>query len=357
MIIEQAPALIGLWPKSRFGPGDEDRAINAAIAAARSVDVPLPVVFGGKCLGFVQGSRDRRRVAVHLAPLGLDNMINAISSLGQRLPAQFNKIANSNLAAGTWWDYYPVGPGAGTYTGAAFTAKTFDDTTAGSIAHGGNVSPQTKHLVSAAITVTNMGAALLLYDRVLAYEACTLTGALQNMTNVAIAARYVSTGQSGLKIMVTTQTAFGGVSNLSAVSYTNQAGTPGQAVPTGVALTFDTTAVAPTSVMPSQMAVRYAAAAAGDVLFLPLAAGDSGARAIASYTTSAAQTGTAIFALVRPLAFMATASANIGCQYDFVRQLATLERIYDGACLHFALNAATTMNATLMGELGFVWSQ
>ncbi len=50
------PALVGLRKKSRQGPCDEARAISNAIESARGIDVPTPVMFASKLVGWVCGS-------------------------------------------------------------------------------------------------------------------------------------------------------------------------------------------------------------------------------------------------------------------------------------------------------------
>lgn len=355
-MLAEAPALVGLPPKWLYTRSEEDRALKIATSAARGIEVPLPVLCGGRQIAWVRGRRDGRVDVWRCALNGLDQMISAATQSGQRLSQVYNKISAATLTASGWFDYYPVGPGGGTFTGAALTARQFTDTSAGAIPHGGSVSPSIKVITGGWGLIHNMGACILLYDRVLAYEACTINGALQNMTNTLTAQRYISTGQSGLQMMLTLQAAIGAARDLTALAYTDQAGNTGQAMPTGTTITMTSTATTPDTGTPARCIAQYAGGATSDVLFLPLAAGDSGVQKIESFTTNAATTGTILFALVHPIAYITTPNAALAGQYDFLRQLAVIERIYDGACLNLAVCATSTSNAAIVGALDFVWS-
>ena len=356
MIVE-APALAGMSRKWLYSTADDKRALEIAITCARGVETWLPVIYGGRVLAWLRGRRGRTEVEVlRCAVNGLDQMINAATTLGQRLSQQYTKIAVTGLAALGWYDYYTVGPGGGTFTGTALTARRFTDLTTGAIPHGGNVSPAVKIITGAWGMAYNMGVCFLLYDRVLTYEACTISGGLQNMTNTLTAQRYISAGQPGLGILCTIQTQLNISPNISALKYTNQAGTTGQSVATAAALTLNSAAATPDNTTPARCAAQYAASTSNDVLFYPLAVGDSGAQKIESFTTSAAATGTICFTLAHPFAYFPSPGAALAGQYDFVRQLTVLERIYDGACLNFFVNATANNNATIMGALDFVWA-
>jgi hypothetical protein len=69
-----SPAL-HIDPKSRFGPCDEARAVQAVFSAARGIEVPLPILFGRRHLGHVVGNRGSNHVLWNsdprVAPLDL----------------------------------------------------------------------------------------------------------------------------------------------------------------------------------------------------------------------------------------------------------------------------------------------
>jgi hypothetical protein len=87
--------------------------------------------------------------------------------------------------------------------------------------------------------------------------------------------------------------------------------------------------------------------------FLTLAPGDTGVRSITDYTSSANNTGTVCMALVRPLGWVFGTTSNIVYRVDMGRDLMTLDRLYDGACL--ALLVRTNQNTTQRVEATFVW--
>lgn len=353
--VQFAPAIVGLRSKARYNRAAEERAVHLALRAVRGTGCTLPVMFGNRIIAWVRGHSHSPKVEL----IGsLNDIINATTVNGQWLSSPFCKIEGAlNLTTTKWYDLYPMGPCGGTYPGAAATAVQLSDLSPGAIPHGGNVSPALKTTTGGWLISNLTGGIFMLYDRVLDYQACPVTGVLQNMTNTLAAQRYISGGQQGLRIMPTAQTLFGGGANVSALVYTNQAGTASQTVPVSPTLALDTTiAVNAGNSMPAQLAVDLGGTAAANVLFLPLAIGDTGVRSIASYTTSAAQTGKICFSLVHPIAFIVTQAGDLGGQADFLRQTAMCEQIFDGASLHLVHQSTIADSVTLQGAFDFVWS-
>lgn len=352
MELAQAPGIVGLRRKSLYTAADDRRAMRLAMRAAQGINVDLPVIYGNRIIGRTLGIGNEM-----YAITGLDQMINAQTVAGQSLTQPFGKYQNNlNLSVQVWYDHFTVGPDGATYSGAANTSRQFDDTAAGALNHGGNVSPLIK-LVTGGFALSPLCAGVwLLYDRVLDYEACTITGVLQNMTNSLPAQRYIAAGEPALQIMVGLQTPIGGGSNLSALVYVDQNGSA-QSIPTGTALALDTTAATtPSTVDPTQTAARWGTTAGGSVLYLPLAVGNSGARSITSFTTSAAQTGTLCFTLARPLAVLPVAAANQGGESDWMRQTVMLARIFDGASLYWVVKPSLNQSSFFSGMLNFTWA-
>ena len=369
--VRRAPALVGVQRRSVYGPGAEDRAIAQAVQAQRGVDVPLPVVFGGKIIGVVQGHGfgDPRVTYRALGPeyrryhcgfTSYDALINAITNNGARLPTTFSKTCTTAVVANNWYDLWPVGgnPSAGAYGGAAFTAVQKSDTTTGAMFCGGNVSPSTKHCLQMTLISTASTPMLWMYDRVLTYEACTFNAnANQVFTNTLPAQRYISAGQSGMKIMTTAQTVGNATAaNITQLRYTNQSGTTLQVMPQTPVPAIIVSAAAPTATLGARViAPATTAATLPWGPFLPLAAGDGGAQLINDWTTSAAQGAQVCFVLARPLFSIPIATAGVGSQVDGVMQVANLERIFDGACLAFLTYHLATTALTLLGELDVAW--
>lgn len=368
-ILSKAPGIIGLDRKSLTNPSAEDLCIQTAVEAHVGCDFPLPVVFGRKVIGYVEGRSQDPRVTFTRAPAykwwcgfsTYDQIINALTS-GQRYMAVFTKTNTTAFSvANNWYDLFVVGgqPISGTFTGAASTAVQFTDTSVGALYHAGNVSTMTKHILSMSVVSTGNTPTVIIYDRVLTYEANAFNAAANHsMTNTLAAARYVSSGQSGMKIMCTVQTVTGATAaNLTQLRYTNQAGTTLQSVPTTQTMTFIPSAVAPTATLGARVICPITS---GQTVpwgpYLPLAAGDSGVRLINDFTTSAANTGTFTFTLARPLFTIGIATAGVMAQMDGVYQVASLEQVFDGACLAPLVYVPATTAATITGSVDCGWN-
>jgi hypothetical protein len=93
--------------------------------------------------------------------------------------------------------------------------------------------------------------------------------------------------------------------------------------------------------------------------FLPLATGDSGMTKIDSVTLSAAAGlntyGTLV--LVKPLLELPITTAFVMSERNYMNQLPSMPRIYDGAYLGFLYNAgaATAINTNFYGYLDVAW--
>ena len=360
-----APAIVRVRKKSRYSECDDARAVRNALDSARGTDVVLPIYHGGKLLGWQCGSpwwaEDREAVYFRKAKPGerwdampftsYDNLISNITS-GNVFRTSWSKTHTTAPVLGNWGDCWPVSgsPAAGAYGGAAFTAVQHDDTNAGALWTGGNVSTNTKHVIFSAVNSSSGTPTLYLYDRVITYDACTFNAsASQNFTNTLAALRYNGSGLSGMKILATCQTLLGSTaSNITTLTYTNQAGTGSQTMPTTPTVATIVSAAAPTANLGARViAPATAAATLPWGPYIPLAAGDGGVRSITNWTTSAANTGTLCFVLARPLVVMPTSSAGITVTTDMVQQIAGLERIYDGGCIsilaYFPAATATTL--------------
>lgn len=355
----QSPAL-HLDPKSRFGPCDEARAVAAVIAAARGIEVPMPVVFGRRVIGYAVGQRNSPYV-YYAAGFPDLATINSQANAGSRWRQMYSKV--SGQQSGLWWDLWTCNgdPAPGTYTGTAFTARQLDDTTVGAMNHGGNVSTATKHMTyfSGCLgTASVCNNVLVLYDRVLTYEACTFNAAtLQSMTNTLPALRYNGSGLPGLQITVTGQTTTGlNASTISQLAYTNQAGTTAVALPQNPSPAILASGITAGSVG-AQVLCPGDIGNGHCILFLPLAPGDTGVRQIESYTTSATNTGTLAFVLSRPLAYLVMPTNNVQFELDLVYQVFGLTRIYDGACLAFYVYSGNNSSSPVIsGRIDTVWA-
>jgi hypothetical protein len=350
-----------VWPrKSRYGPCDEARAIRRALLAMRRVDHPIPVLYGVKVLGWMMG--ERHSDAVWFYPhekywcgfTSEDDIIAKIDS-GKSYAAVFGKFASLSDSQSTWFDLWQTrgSTGAAALTGAAKTARQFDDNVAGAIQHGGNVSPYTKSIASSLFwcQVGNNNT-WLIYDRVLAYEACPETNSVSAaMTNGLPAQRYV-TGAPGMRVFTTSQITKT-ASNLTEMTYVDQSGNAGHTMPTGSTVNL----IAASSSSNALANVFLQKIKTTGILFLPLASGDTGVRSITSYTTSIAPSGTFIFVLCHPLFLQTSAATGIASYADAVNTVAGLERVYDGAHVTLAIHvqSGALNTANMHGGIDFIW--
>lgn len=353
--------------RSRYSDGDCARAIVAAINRARDIDAAIPVGYGGEVVGVTYGLRGTP--CVKFLPLthrqwcgfGSYGDLQAAVLKGQTVTLVTSRFFNINSA---WVDLWPVGanansgdPYGGDYSGTAATARQFTDATLGAIQNH-FVPGGTKTMFPARYLFFSDQSApgpFCLYDRVLSYDNEVILNGTTTMTNTLPALRYVAAGQPGLYILVTgtTGTAVGATpSNLTTMTYVDNAGNPGQLVPTdtvinwGVSASASTTTTASACVLPRTNLLSYSP-------FMPLAPGDTGVRSITDYTSSAANTGQVCMALVRPLGWLSTPVQSFMNRIDLGRDLMTFDRVYDGACL--SMLARTNQNQGLTVQTTFAW--
>mgnify|MGYP000361402711 CR=1 FL=1 len=92
---------------------------------------------------------------------------------------------------------------------------------------------------------------------------------------------------------------------------------------------------------------------------VPRASGDSGIAEINSIQNSVSYvSGSYTVALYKELARFPITTLGVAAERDFLNQLPSLPRIYDGAALYFVVGsgAATPANSAFSGNLDFVWN-
>ncbi len=166
-----------------------------------------------------------------------DNMINAISTLGQSYRTDWQKstFATTAHTAGLWYSLMRGGgnPAAdtilGTGTNLAFQALSDTVATASGIPHGGNVGGHKVLLSAAAQTAaaTTAPCVLMLVDMLGFYPITTVTttGA-QTLNNTVTLPRY--TDGAGVQAFLTPSTVMGAATPNITLNYTNSAGTAGK---------------------------------------------------------------------------------------------------------------------------------
>lgn len=365
-MLDSAPALIRVPRKTRTGPSDSTRALLNGIRTIVGIPVTLPVWHQGRILAFVRGAYNSRQVWWRPATqadqyrFGWTTYadLTAELQLGKQKLSPWVQGGSGGEVANIWWDDWggtnsgSLPPHTAPYSGTAYTARQFDDTVAGAIQHGGNVSPDTKHLLEVQSLQLY---SFILYDRVLSYDNCSWNAnSNQAMTNTLPAQRYIAAGQGGLQAMCTIITAGNATTaDLTLLDYTDQDGNAG-AVSQDVALSIDPTASTTSASKSARVICPYLTSAAINVgPFLPLGAGDGGVRSIADFTTSAANTGVMCFALVRPLAIVNATGSASRVLIDHVTHYVPHSRIYDGACL--AILHVSSTSGQIQGSFKFGW--
>lgn len=351
--------------KTTHGPLDEDRALVQMLKSMRGITTPLPLTFGNKVLGwavgesawspnvlYLPGQTDELRYAS-----GFDTYaaMKAARDAGKTISTVwFRNIGATSLFS--WYDWFCSGsqgaPAIGAYAGAANTSVRYDDTTLGSLYHGGNASPDYKFLTRMDVSAATSPSVIILYDRVLGYEANSFTAnSSQAMTNSSSALRYNGASLPGLQICMIGQTATGATpSNLTTLTYVNNAGVS-HTMPTNYTVVIRPSV---TVTAANEVIAPCAAGVTNPIApFLPLVAGDLGARSVTDYTTSAANTGTFAFILMYPVAAIYWPALSSLVSIDQVVQATSLNRIYDGACLGFLIHTVAN-NFQAGGNLEFV---
>lgn len=352
---------------------DAEAAVRQAMWAARGVPRVLPVVNHDGVVGHLVGRPRSAEVlycpqrawsqifadrAYDCAISTYDGVV-AAGGLGKKFKSTFYKTPTTTVVANNWYDLWPVSgsPVAGTYSGTARTAKQWDDTLAGGLYHGGNVSTDTKYVSGLVAGATANTPTLMLYDRVLVYEACTFSTSNQAMTNGVAAQRYIGSGEPGLQIAVTCQTTLGATAAaFTQLQYTDNAGNTLQSAPNASG-TANVIVSALVSTITLGSRVVSPSASGGTVSlapFYPLAAGDAGVQLIDNYTFSAANTGTLCFVLAYPLAYVVP-GINTPVVIDHVLQVGGMPIVKDGAHLNFMVFTPATTGHNLWGTTDQIW--
>jgi len=280
-----------------------------------------------------------------------DDLITEITA-GKRLVLPWGKShTTAPTTALYWYSLWMVGgaPGSGVYTGTNLTFTRTTDLTAGALYHGGNKSTDTKHLIymNAISSAGAISPTLMLCDMVGYYPIDTYTSTVQfTLVNTSGPDRYVSAGQSGLQACVISHgtTVAGTITECTYVDQDGAAGT----MPTTPAVSLLAGLIG-TATLGSKVITQVSGP------FLPLAAGDCGMRSITTMTVT--ETGAIPFRvlMVKPLAVLPTPAAGVPGERDLAMQIASLERVWDGACLMWLAWFGSATATTLTGEVDVAW--
>jgi hypothetical protein len=264
---------------------------------------------------------------------------------------------NANLGTGvanSWasmW-VYPGWPPAGFYFGTALEGTLTNDSSLGAILHGGNKSPDTKHITfvsGMATAATAIMGNLLIYDRLLYYPTISASSTSpQSLTNPSAITRY--TNGKGVQAWLEVTTAFGSGTGTFTMDYTSDEGS-------GNALGRATITAASSIIGRIPHVIQGQANTIGTP-FLPLAAGTSGVKSVQSVEFTAAHaSGVCALVLGYPLAWIPLTQASVLSERELAMQINSLPRVYDGACLqvlHYHQGALVNPSA-YMGTIQMGW--
>lgn len=147
-------------------------------------------------------------------------------------------------------------------------------------------------------------------------------------------------------------TAMGAGTPSLSLNYTNSAQTASRATPTVLP-------VGKTAATNSHILYTGATGAGKYNYAVPRASGDSGIASIEGIRNSTSYvSGTYTVALYKELARFPITTLGVAAERDFLNQLPSLPRIYDGAALYFLIGsgAATPANSAFSGHLDFIYN-
>jgi hypothetical protein len=270
-------------------------------------------------------------------------------------------LSGTGVVAGTYIVSLGTGTGAnngGTYTvniSQTVTSQTITGTQyANGIYHGGDVSTDVKHLVNASIfsaAITTAPAVMMLIDVLAVYPISTVTlTSAQTFLSQAAWPRYAD--GKGVRAYLVPSVVMGAGTPTVTLGYTNTAPTSGRLTPAAPSLPV-INATNPVG------AIAYAGTGVGKYgPFIPLQAGDAGITSVQNIQFSATMTsGCMNLVICKPLATLPITTVGVASERDFLNQLPSLPRIYDGACLQWLMyaGALTPINSAFYGNIDTVW--
>jgi hypothetical protein len=289
---------------------------------------------------------------------GIDDIVSEMGA-GKRTRLNFTRTVDTGAtsSAGRWHTCFTGGGtgGAFTPTGTAGVGIAFNSSTVGALPLGANVAPDTRHILSLSgmsAAATLVPATIMLVDIIHVYPSCVLTGTPTTMSGHPT---WTGTGDTrmtsaeGVMVGIMTTTATTAGNGQITISYLDQGGNAGTALPL----------YAPSTTTPSGCWWGYATAAV--TLGSPwaaLAAGDTGVQRVSSYAiNTGATSGVGAFILYRPICEIPIAAINTPGERSFLNDVTTLPRVYDDSCLAFIVNigGALTASQTFTGNMVMAW--
>ena len=264
-----------------------------------------------------------------------DDWINEVSVNGKTTGATiWNKMTSVTFVYGRWYDFSQFSgvPVANAYAGAALNWTGCNETAGNGVQifglqHSGNVAPDTKHLaIASAVSASSLAVPGFIQwvDLQGYYPGINMNLATAQVLTGTPTLRYAN--GAGCRMYLVSTVASGAAAHNLSVSYTNQAGVSGRALPIVVSGTASNTAahIAHTGTGLNNYGP-----------WLPLNSGDTGIQSVQSITLSAASlAGTAALCIARPIGHpIPITTAGVLGEREYFTQAPSLPRVMDGACL------------------------
>lgn len=243
--------------------------------------------------------------------------------------------STASSAIGVDLSYSPGQFGGGNqFAGTALNWVTCNDSSGNGtqifgIPHGGNVSPDKKHLISAAAihplvaattSVPTAGGNLVLVD-LQGYWPGIAHNTTSPQTLVGTPSLRYTNGD-GCRLYSVVTTNLGATAHNITISYQNQSNNTSSTGAIAARVSATTGQILSSSVHTTSS------------LYFPLVNGDTGVRNVNTVTMSAASTGTSALCLARPLIHIPLVATSYTVnEKEFVYQTPSMPEIKDGACL------------------------
>lgn len=294
-----------------------------------------------------------------------DDFINQATVDGNVDGFIYQKTTVAAGLAGHWQHFLNSAgtPPAATFGGTELTFTATDDTwSEGATQHGGDKSPDTKHLIALGGSLVAAAGApwfiqpidLVGYAKLTTTNVSTTGAKTVIMTPIASTAAKVDRYPegAGLRMFVASYATMGANAPTMQITYTNPAGTTGRVTTAGCVSTASAT---------NGIILNSGNAANKYGPFLPLQGNDAGVKDIETLTWggTAHVSGSVIIGLCKPLTPLpipvpATGLFNL---FDYVNTIPSYPRIKDGANIQFLVFAtgATTSGGTVYVNGAFGW--
>lgn len=238
------------------------------------------------------------------------------------------------------------------FPGTALTWRTCDDAAGNGtqifgIPHGGNVSPDKKHIISASAihppvgattAVPASGGTLVLVD-LQGYWPGIAHNTTSGQTLLGTPSLRYANGD-GCRLYNVVTTSLGATAHNITISYRNQLNN-----------TSSTGAIA-ARVSATIGQITSSSAHASSSLYFPLVNGDTGVQNVNTVTMSAASTGVSALCLARPLIHVPLVATSYTVnEKEFVYQTPSLPEVKDGACLVWLYFSAIGPTSSSLGGI------